>query len=78
MIGYTETFFSEGAFCLLDGDKMALLIADFIIERLPSEAGFTIGVVQTAYANGASTRCISSKPVSTPNTTTFQTPFGTS
>lgn len=43
-------------FHLLDGDKIAGLVAGFIIE-LVKEAGLklNVGVVQTAYANGAST-----------------------
>jgi phosphoacetylglucosamine mutase len=45
-----------GTFHLLDGDKIAGLAAGFIIE-LVKEAGLdlNVGVVQTAYANGAST-----------------------
>lgn len=46
----------EGVFHLLDGDKIAGLVASFIIE-LVQEAGLAldVGTVQTAYANGAST-----------------------
>ena len=50
---------------LLDGDKIACIMAQFLMRELseagifdPSgnlENGFTLGVVQTAYANGAST-----------------------
>ncbi len=48
---------------LLDGDKLAALAALFIKERLarlPPDmaAGLRVGVVQTAYANGASTRYV--------------------
>ncbi|GAA6041462.1 hypothetical protein JCM8097_001889 [Rhodosporidiobolus ruineniae] len=47
----------EGVFHLLDGDKIAGLAAGFIME-LVKEAGLDVkvGVVQTAYANGASTK----------------------
>jgi phosphoacetylglucosamine mutase len=46
----------QATFHLLDGDKIAGLAAGFIIE-LVKQAGLDIevGVVQTAYANGAST-----------------------
>ncbi|KAK4047341.1 hypothetical protein OIO90_006200 [Microbotryomycetes sp. JL221] len=46
----------EGKFHLLDGDKIATLIAEFLIE-LVKQVGLqlTVGIVQTAYANGAST-----------------------
>lgn len=50
---------AEGRFHLLDGDKIATLAAGFLVE-LVREAGLAdkikVGVVQTAYANGASTR----------------------
>ncbi|XP_055965718.1 phosphoacetylglucosamine mutase [Sorex fumeus] len=48
---------TKGHFHLIDGDKMATLISSFLKELL-SEIGesFNIGVVQTAYANGSSTR----------------------
>ncbi|XP_038582309.1 phosphoacetylglucosamine mutase [Micropterus salmoides] len=51
---YTD---SEGQFHLLDGDKIATLISTFLKELL-TQAGLdlTIAVVQTAYANGSSTR----------------------
>lgn len=46
-------------FRLLDGDKIAVLVAEFI-GGLVKSAGLSeelkVGVVQTAYANGASTR----------------------
>lgn len=50
----------RGVFHLLDGDKIAGLVASFIIE-LVKEAGLelNVGVVQTAYANGASTEYLS-------------------
>lgn len=46
-------------FHMLDGDKIAALVAAFIVE-LVKNAGLheeiKLGVVQTAYANGASTK----------------------
>ncbi|KAI9792767.1 MAG: Phosphoacetylglucosamine Mutase [Peltula sp. TS41687] len=52
---------SDNQFRLLDGDKIATLAASFIGE-LASKAGIAdqlrIGVIQTAYANGASTEYI--------------------
>ncbi|KAM4865723.1 phosphoacetylglucosamine mutase [Thomomys bottae] len=47
----------DGAFHLIDGDKISVLISSFLKELL-MEVGesFNIGVVQTAYANGSSTR----------------------
>ncbi|KAI8842077.1 hypothetical protein BC829DRAFT_401829 [Chytridium lagenaria] len=57
---------ADGTFKLLDGDKIATLAASFIIEHV-KKAGITmkdaagtsvplnVGLVQTAYANGAST-----------------------
>ena len=51
----------EGKFVLLDGDKIATLIAGYIKKKL-DDAGVILskglGVVQTAYANGSSTRYI--------------------
>lgn len=49
----------DGQFRMLDGDKQAALIAGFLGE-LVQAAGIAkekldVGVVQTAYANGAST-----------------------
>jgi len=59
------TFDAEGNFRLLDGDKIATLCALFINEQLatldllPAAGGdVAVGAVQTAYANGASTRFI--------------------
>ncbi|XP_029352415.1 phosphoacetylglucosamine mutase isoform X1 [Echeneis naucrates] len=51
---YTD---SEGQFHLLDGDKIATLISTFLKELL-TQVGLDlkIAVVQTAYANGSSTR----------------------
>uniref|UniRef100_A0A8D1WL38 Phosphoacetylglucosamine mutase n=1 Tax=Sus scrofa TaxID=9823 RepID=A0A8D1WL38_PIG len=47
----------DGHFHLIDGDKIATLISSFLKELL-LEIGesLTVGVVQTAYANGSSTR----------------------
>ncbi|GAU92282.1 hypothetical protein RvY_04382 [Ramazzottius varieornatus] len=52
-------FDQAGAFRLLDGDKIATLISSFFAD-LVRESGLSlkIGIVQTAYANGASTRYI--------------------
>jgi phosphoacetylglucosamine mutase len=49
----------HGHFHMLDGDKIAVLVAAFIVDlvklaNLDSE--IKVGVVQTAYANGASTK----------------------
>ncbi|XP_056604331.1 phosphoacetylglucosamine mutase [Triplophysa dalaica] len=51
---YTD---SDGRFHLLDGDKIATLISTYLKELL-TQAGLDlqIAVVQTAYANGSSTR----------------------
>ena len=52
----------QNYFQLLDGDKIAALVAAFIVD-LVKLAGLAnsirVGVVQTAYANGASTRYLS-------------------
>lgn len=49
-------------FHMLDGDKIAALVANFIVE-LVKGAGLgeqlEVGVVQTAYANGSSTKYLS-------------------
>ncbi|XP_045916543.1 phosphoacetylglucosamine mutase isoform X2 [Micropterus dolomieu] len=51
---YTD---SEGQFHLLDGDKIATLISTFLKELLTQASlDLKIAVVQTAYANGSSTR----------------------
>ena len=49
-------------FQMLDGDKIASLVAAFIVELVKSaglEGKVKVGVVQTAYANGASTKYLS-------------------
>ncbi|XP_065882367.1 phosphoacetylglucosamine mutase-like isoform X2 [Dysidea avara] len=49
-------FEDNGSFRLLDGDKIASLVASFIQEQLTqADMKLTLGVVQTAYANGSST-----------------------
>lgn len=54
-------FDAAGEWHLIDGDKIAVLFAQFLKSLLDATelADATIGVVQTAYANGASTRYIS-------------------
>ncbi|CAK0863311.1 unnamed protein product [Prorocentrum cordatum] len=51
-------FADSGAFQLLDGDRIALLLAHFLAKLLREAGieGLRLGLVQTAYANGASTR----------------------
>ncbi|WKY08082.1 hypothetical protein Q1695_007520 [Nippostrongylus brasiliensis] len=54
---YFRSIGDENRICLFDGDFMATLLAKYIKETL-AEAGIsalTVGVVQTAYANGNST-----------------------
>jgi len=49
----------RGQFHMLDGDKIAALVAAFIIELVKLaglDSEIKVGVVQTAYANGASTK----------------------
>ncbi|KAK6531665.1 Phosphoacetylglucosamine Mutase [Orbilia ellipsospora] len=50
----------SNTFHLLDGDKIATLAASFIVDlvRASGIADFNLGVVQTAYANGNSTKYI--------------------
>ena len=48
----------RGYFSMLDGDKIAALVAAFIVDLVKLaglESAIKVGVVQTAYANGAST-----------------------
>ncbi|TIA90161.1 hypothetical protein E3P99_01670 [Wallemia hederae] len=56
----------RGNFKLLDGDKIASLLSVFIID-LVEKAGLTdtanVGVVQTAYANGCSSKFINAQQV---------------
>ncbi|KAI3652017.1 hypothetical protein MP228_003320 [Amoeboaphelidium protococcarum] len=56
-------FVENGQFQLLDGDYLSALYASFISEllaQIPQLSKVTVGVVQTAYANGASTRYFNS------------------
>lgn len=49
----------HGQFRMLDGDKIAALVAAFIVELVKAaglDESIKVGVVQTAYANGASTK----------------------
>ena len=58
IVFWSTTAASSSYWTLLDGDKIAVLIAQFF-QQLQSQGDLpkdlTIGVVQTAYANGAST-----------------------
>lgn len=49
----------------MDGDRIATLIAGFLKEALEETGveGVNLGLVQTAYANGASTEYINNKLV---------------
>ncbi|KAL1748449.1 hypothetical protein HDZ31DRAFT_29658 [Schizophyllum fasciatum] len=54
----------RGQFKMLDGDKIATLVASFIGELVKSAAledHIKVGSVQTAYANGASTKYLSER-----------------
>lgn len=59
-------FDPRGQFVLLDGDRIAVLYA-FYLRRLLREAGLAetlrLGVVQTAYANGAATAFLRSQDI---------------
>ncbi|KAF8584511.1 phosphoacetylglucosamine mutase [Ramaria rubella] len=51
-------------FHMLDGDKIAALVANFIVELVKAaglEGQLEVGVVQTAYANGSSTKYLSDR-----------------
>ncbi|WAR21522.1 AGM1-like protein [Mya arenaria] len=50
----------DGKFCLMDGDKIATLVGGYL-KSLVAQTGLSldVGVVQTAYANGSSTKYIS-------------------
>ncbi|KAL9904981.1 phosphoglucomutase 3-like protein nst isoform 3-T3 [Glossina fuscipes fuscipes] len=53
---------NDGIFHLLDGDRIATLVADYLIDLVKScELELSMGLVQTAYANGASTDYIVNK-----------------
>ncbi|GBE77999.1 Phosphoacetylglucosamine mutase [Sparassis crispa] len=54
----------RGQFHMLDGDKIAALVAAFIVELVKSaglEDEIKVGIVQTAYANGGSTKYLSER-----------------
>ncbi|KAJ7630896.1 phosphoacetylglucosamine mutase [Roridomyces roridus] len=51
-------------FHMLDGDKIAALVAAFVVELVKTaglQSQVKVGVVQTAYANGASTKYLSER-----------------
>lgn len=57
----------DGGFRLLDGDKISALFALFLktqIDTLNWDGKVSLGVVQTAYANGSSTEFLKNKLVS--------------
>ena len=59
---YTD---KSGVFRLLDGDRIATLIAGYLKELLrQTEIELNLGLVQTAYANGSSTEYITTVLVS--------------
>jgi phosphoacetylglucosamine mutase len=54
----------RGGFHMLDGDKIAAFVAAFIVELVKVaglEDQIKVGVVQTAYANGASTKYLAER-----------------
>lgn len=54
----------RGQFRMLDGDKIAALVAAFIVELVKLaglDSEIKVGVVQTAYANGASTKYLAER-----------------
>ncbi|PPQ82054.1 hypothetical protein CVT25_014595 [Psilocybe cyanescens] len=54
----------RGLFHMLDGDKIAALVAAFIVELVKLaglDSEVKVGVVQTAYANGASTKYLAER-----------------
>eukprot|EP00117_Sycon_ciliatum_P003356 scpid59317/ scgid8185/ Phosphoacetylglucosamine mutase; Acetylglucosamine phosphomutase; N-acetylglucosamine-phosphate mutase; Phosphoglucomutase-3 len=54
----------DNVFHLLDGDKIAVLIAEFIMELLEAASlHLNVGVVQTAYANGAATNVLEERKI---------------
>ena len=56
----------DGTFHLLDGDAIAVLAGKFIYEQLAClnlQSTFKVGVVQTAYANGAATHYLKKQGV---------------
>eukprot|EP00039_Didymoeca_costata_P026767 m.16603 g.16603 ORF g.16603 m.16603 type:complete len:511 (-) comp5743_c0_seq1:25-1557(-) len=54
----------DGGFVLLDGDRIAILIAIFLNELIKeSRLELNLGIVQTAYANGGSTKFLSESKI---------------
>ncbi|TYJ54716.1 hypothetical protein B9479_004656 [Cryptococcus floricola] len=58
----------KGTFRLLDGDKIAVMVAMFLVDlvkkaKLGEDNGLEVGVVQTAYANGSSTKYLTSRKI---------------
>ncbi|KAF8905536.1 phosphoacetylglucosamine mutase [Gymnopilus junonius] len=54
----------RGSFHMLDGDKIATLVAAFIVDLVKNaglDSEIKVGVVQTAYANGASTKYLAER-----------------
>lgn len=66
--GIPSTVFKQPQWLLIDGDKIATLIATLLAREL-SSAGlsqqFSLGVVQTAYANGAAAKYLNKQGVHT-------------
>jgi phosphoacetylglucosamine mutase len=63
------TFHSEKGFTLLDGDKIAVLTAQFVGEELEAcglSDEINMGIVQTAYANGAAHKAVLAKGIECP------------
>jgi len=57
-------FDERSQFHMLDGDKIAALVAAFIVDLVKNaglEGQINVGVVQTAYANGASTKYLAER-----------------
>jgi len=64
-------FDKDGTFQLQDGDKIAVLAADFINEQLAiadpaTKCDVKLGIVQTAYANGAAHDVVAAKGIECP------------
>ncbi|KAG2154794.1 phosphoacetylglucosamine mutase [Suillus clintonianus] len=54
----------HGQFHMLDGDKITTLVASFIVELVKAaglDEQIKVGVIQTAYANGSSTKYLSGR-----------------
>jgi phosphoacetylglucosamine mutase len=52
----------RGQFHMLDGDKITALVASYIVELVKAsglDEQIKVGVIQTAYANGSSTKYLS-------------------